>query len=106
MHLEMSKLIIGTMTWGVGRKFTTEEATQLIQRCLDLGLNTFDHADIMADTTEAEFGKAFQSSGIARESIITSQMAFKCPAKYVPWMWSTTTMPKTSFNPQKKVLRI
>ena len=87
MHLEMSKLIVGTMTWGAwGRKFTTEEATQLIQRCLDLGLNTFDHADIYDGyTTEAEFGKAFQSSGIARESIIhISKCGIQMPCEARP----------------------
>ena len=68
----MNRLIVGTMTWGEwGRKFSTKEAAKLIQDCVALGLRSFDHADIYGGySTEAEFGKAFQASGIAREEVI------------------------------------
>lgn len=49
--------------------------------CLENGNSTFDHADIYGDySTEAEFGKAFVESGIAREDI---QLISKCGIQLV-----------------------
>jgi len=65
------------MTWGVwGKQFSTIEMARQIEKCLDLGVFTFDHADIYGGyTTEAEFGKAFVETGIDRKSI---QLISKC----------------------------
>ena len=65
----ISKVIIGCMSWGKwGKQFSTQEATDLIQFCVENGNITFDHADLYGDyTTEAEFGKAFKESKIERE---------------------------------------
>lgn len=65
------------MTWGVwGKQFSTLEMARQIEKCLDLGVFTFDHADIYGGyTTEAEFGKAFVETGIDRKSI---QLISKC----------------------------
>ena len=64
-------VIAGTMTWGRwGKGFSTAEMERLMKQCLELGITTFDHADIYGGyTTEADFGAAFSKSGIARESI-------------------------------------
>ncbi|MFN0204036.1 MAG: aldo/keto reductase family oxidoreductase [Bacteroidia bacterium] len=72
-----SKIIAGTMTWGVwGKKCNTKQMIELINCCLENKITTFDHADIYGDyTTEAEFGKAFSESKIARSSI---QLISKC----------------------------
>ena len=72
-----SRVIAGTMTWGSwGRAFSTSELAALIIRCFEMGVTTFDHADIYGGyTTEAEFGKAFQKSGIQREKL---QFISKC----------------------------
>tara|TARA_R110002051_G_scaffold227845_1_gene290106 strand:- start:6403 stop:7278 length:876 start_codon:yes stop_codon:yes gene_type:complete len=66
-----SKIIAGTMTWGSwGKQLSTLEMVKLMKQCLDLGITTFDHADIYGDyTTEADFGKAFQESKIDRNDI-------------------------------------
>lgn len=65
------------MNWGVWQaNYTTAQMAALIEDCLECGITTFDHADIYGGyTTEAEFGKAFAESGIARERI---QLISKC----------------------------
>ena len=73
----MSKLIAGTMTWGIwGEKFSKQEFVERMSHCFDHGITTFDHADIYGDyTTEAEFGEAFKSSGLNRSQV---QFISKC----------------------------
>ena len=65
------------MKWGVwGAKLNTSEMAKLIEDCLNIGVSTFDHADIYGGhTTEAEWGNAFQLSGIDREHL---QIVTKC----------------------------
>ena len=72
-----SKIIAGVMKWGVwGAKLNTSKMAKLIEDCLDLGVSTFDHADIYGGhTTEEDWGLAFQESGIAREKL---QIITKC----------------------------
>ena len=78
---DYSRVIAGTMTWGKwGRGFSTVEIERLIHHCLAIGIQTFDHADIYGGyTTEADFGKAFAKSGIAREAI---RLISKCGIQY------------------------
>lgn len=72
-----SKIIAGTMTWGVwGKNCDTKQMIELMNVCLENDITTFDHADIYGDyTTEASFGKAFAESKIDREKI---QLISKC----------------------------
>jgi len=72
-----SKVIAGTMTWGSwGKQLTTNQMADLMQHCLQLGITTFDHADIYGNYgNEEAFGKAFAESGIARDAI---QLISKC----------------------------
>lgn len=72
-----SGIIAGTMTWGSwGRQFSLREKVSLINRCFEMGITTFDHADIYGGyTTEAAFGKAFAASGIQRDAL---QFISKC----------------------------
>lgn len=78
---EYSKIIAGTMTWGKwGKKLSTNEMVLLMKHCMDLGITTFDHADIYGDyTTEADFGAAFQKSAIKREKV---QFISKCGIQF------------------------
>jgi len=66
-----SRIISGTMTWGVwGTKFSTKEIQSLIEQSIDMGVNTFDHADIYGGyTTESDFGAAFKKSTVNRDSV-------------------------------------
>lgn len=72
-----SRLISGTMTWGDwGKKLRVSEQTSLFENLFELGITTFDHADIYGHyTSEALFGKAFEASQIERDQI---QLISKC----------------------------
>ncbi|MDX6180727.1 aldo/keto reductase [Flavobacterium sp. Fl-77] len=73
----LSPIISGTMNWGVWDKnLTPKEMENMIQICIENKITTFDHADIYGSyTTEADFGKAFHASKIAREKL---QLITKC----------------------------
>lgn len=65
------RIISGTMNWGVwGKQLETSSMAELIANCVELGVLTFDHADIYGGySTEAEFGKAFLETKIPREDL-------------------------------------
>ena len=75
--IPFSKIIAGTMTWGVwGKNCTSGQMIELMNVCLENGISTFDHADIYGSyTTENAFGKAFGESQINRKDI---QLISKC----------------------------
>ena len=75
--MNFSRLIAGTMTWGIwGKNYNTNQMIELLNCCLESNITTFDHADIYGSyTTEAGFGKAFSESQIKREKI---QLISKC----------------------------
>lgn len=77
-----SRIIAGCMSWGNwGKQLSTDEMTAQLEVTLEAGITTFDHADIYGDyTTEAEFGKAFNQSNIAREDV---QLISKCGIQLV-----------------------
>jgi predicted oxidoreductase len=65
------KPIVGCMRWGVwGENFTTVQYEQIINQCLAIGLDIFDHADIYGHyTTEADFGHALKGNTSLRDQI-------------------------------------
>jgi predicted oxidoreductase len=69
--IELSKIVAGTMNWGVwDKKLSTSEMESLMHVCVENKIHSFDHADIYGGyTTEAEFGIAFGASSIAREKV-------------------------------------
>lgn len=77
MKTPFSRIIAGTMTWGIwGKNCTNKEMIELMNCCLESEITTFDHADIYGDyTTEADFGNAFGESHIDRQKI---QLISKC----------------------------
>ena len=74
---KFSKIIAGTMTWGRwGKQLQKKEIISLMQHCFELGITTFDHADIYGGySTEQDFGNAFSGSKIKRDDI---QLISKC----------------------------
>ena len=65
--------------WGKG--FDTQAYKNFIHGCLDLGLSTFDHADIYGNyTTEAEFGEVLKTDPSLRKKL---QLITKCGIKMV-----------------------
>jgi predicted oxidoreductase len=80
--IPFSKIIAGTMTWGVwGKNCSTSQMIELMNLCLESGISTFDHADIYGGyTTEEAFGKAFGESQLNRKDI---QLISKCGIQMV-----------------------
>lgn len=72
-----SKIIAGTMSWGAwGKKFNPNQMQRMIETIVDLGISTFDHADIYGGyTTESAFGTAFSKTAIERSKV---QFISKC----------------------------
>lgn len=67
----LSQIVAGVMNWGVwGANLSTKDMATCIDACTDMGVTSFDHADIYGMyTTEAEFGAAMQSTRTSREDI-------------------------------------
>ncbi len=79
-QLSFSKLVYGywrANEWG----FSTEDTLDHIKFCLDLGITTFDHADIYGDyTCEKIFGDALKKSPELRQKL---EIVTKCGIKLV-----------------------
>jgi len=69
------------MQWGIwGANLETEQISRLIADCCEMGVTSFDHADIYGrHTTEEAFGLAWKQTDIPREKI---QLISKCGIKY------------------------
>ena len=65
------------MSWGAwGKKFNPNQMQRMIETIVDLGISTFDHADIYGGyTTESAFGTAFSKTAIERSKV---QFISKC----------------------------
>ncbi|SHI32878.1 aldo/keto reductase [Aquimarina spongiae] len=81
-ELSFSRIVAGCMNWGEwGAKLSVAEAQQLIEDCLEIGVTTFDHADIYGHyTTEALFGSAIKNNPSLRDKV---QLITKCGIKLV-----------------------
>ncbi len=77
MKTPLSKIISGTMTWGIwGKNLNEKSMINLMNCCLENEISTFDHADIYGNyTTEASFGNAFANAKIERDKV---QFISKC----------------------------
>ncbi|TRX53070.1 hypothetical protein FNH22_21410 [Fulvivirga sp. M361] len=79
---EFSPLIIGAMrlgNWGAG--FSQKALQQFVEGCIELGLNTFDHADIYGDyTTEGDFGQLLKETPSLRTKM---KLITKCGIRMV-----------------------
>ena len=80
----VSPVIAGVWKWGKwGHKLSIDEQDLLINRTVDLGITTFDHADIYGDhTAEEEFGQVIGRYGSAfREKIeLITKLGIKMPS--------------------------
>ncbi|MBX2846500.1 MAG: aldo/keto reductase [Saprospiraceae bacterium] len=78
----LSPVIAGCMRLGIwGANYNTQQYLEFIEGCLDIGVTTFDHADIYGDyTTEADFGKALKEKPALREQL---QLITKCSIQRV-----------------------
>lgn len=69
------------MSWGTwGKNLGTADMAARIVGCCELGVTSFDHADIYGNgTTEAAFGAALQTCGIPRDRL---QLITKCGIQF------------------------
>ena len=98
-----SRVISGTMNWGVwGKQLNTTAMASLIEKCLGLGIQTFDHADIYGGyTTEGEFGKAFVETKVAREDLfLISKCGIQFPTDSSPVLFNYYTYSKSYITAQ------
>ncbi len=67
---KVSEAIYGFWRWENSEN-TPAKIEQIINLCLELGINTFDHADIYGDfTIEEQFGKIIANKSFKREDIV------------------------------------
>lgn len=68
---KVSEAIYGFWRWENLGSQTTSKMEEIINLCLELGINTFDHADIYGDyTIEEHFGKIISQKSFKREDIV------------------------------------
>jgi predicted oxidoreductase len=68
---KVSEAIYGFWRWTDEVIATTSQIEKTINLCLELGINTFDHADVYGNLTiEEHFGKIIQSKSFQREDIV------------------------------------
>ncbi len=68
---KVSEAIYGFWRWNDEGHSTTTQIEKIINLCLELGINTFDHADIYGNNTiEEHFGKIIKSKSFRREDIV------------------------------------
>ena len=82
-----SKIIAGVMKWGQwGAQLNQQDMSKLIDECYEIGVTTFDHADIYGDhTTEGEWGAAFSHSHTSRDKIqIITKCGIMMPSPQMP----------------------
>lgn len=68
---KVSAAIYGFWRWGTEGNVSAQALEEIVDHCLDLGINTFDHADGYGDhTCEELFGKVIKSKAIKRNEIV------------------------------------
>lgn len=68
---KVSEAIYGFWRWTDEGAVTTAQIEKTVNLCLELGINTFDHADVYADgTIEEHFGKIIRNKSFKREDIV------------------------------------
>ena len=73
----LSVPVAGCMRWGKwGANFTIDDYRLIIDKCLESGISSFDHADIYGDySTEADFGEVLKQNSSLRGQV---QLITKC----------------------------
>ncbi|MEO1653530.1 MAG: aldo/keto reductase [Bacteroidota bacterium] len=80
--LDFSRIVAGVMLWGAwGKNLNAQDMCGLIEQCVDLGVTTFDHADIYGHyTTEKTFGEALALQPSLKDKI---EIITKCGIRLV-----------------------
>lgn len=68
---KVSEAIYGFWRWTDEGSATTNNIEKTVNLCLELGVNTFDHADVYGDfAIEEHFGKVIRNKSFKREDIV------------------------------------
>ncbi|HET8829098.1 MAG TPA: aldo/keto reductase [Pelobium sp.] len=68
---KVSPAVYGFYRWNDLENDLPQKMEEIFNLCLDLGINTFDHADIYGNyRCEEEFGKILQNSSVKREDVV------------------------------------
>ena len=68
---KVSEAIYGFWRWTDEGAVTTSQIEKTVNLCLDLGINTFDHADVYGDNTiETHFGRIIANKSVKRDDIV------------------------------------
>lgn len=68
---KVSEAIYGFWRWENEGQSTVAKIESTLALCLELGINTFDHADIYGESMiEASFGKVIRNKGFKREELV------------------------------------
>lgn len=81
------RLAVGCMRWGSwGAKMDTPAMQHLVEGCLELGLNLFDHADIYGHySTEKEFGRMLRDApGLRSKILLLTKCGINMPSAIRP----------------------
>ena len=80
-----SRIVVGAWRWNIA----AETVEQLIHKALDVGMTTFDHADIYGDHSNEEiFGRVLkQDPGLRQKMEIVSKCGIKFPSAKRPESW-------------------
>ncbi|AYB30482.1 aldo/keto reductase [Chryseolinea soli] len=80
-----SRIVVGAWRWNIA----VETVAQLIHKALDMGMTTFDHADIYGDHSNEEiFGRVLkQDPGLRQKMEIVSKCGIKFPSAKRPESW-------------------
>lgn len=81
--LLVSQLALGTMTFSSGKgiykvlgSIGQEDADQMVRKCVDVGINFFDTADVYGSgESEITLGQSFHNLGIARKDVVIATKA-------------------------------
>nr|WP_294895448.1 aldo/keto reductase [uncultured Pedobacter sp.] len=76
---KVSPAVYGFYRWNDLENDLPQKMEEIFNFCIDLGINTFDHADIYGNyRCEEEFGKVWQNSSVKREDIVLFTKAGLC----------------------------
>jgi predicted oxidoreductase len=68
---KVSQAIYGFWRWEDEKEFSIKKMVETVNLCLELGINTFDHADSYGDSQiEEHFGNIIQNKSFKREDIV------------------------------------
>lgn len=87
---KVSKIIYGFWRWNAPEDLSKTE--EVVNHCLQNGIQTFDHADIYGNyQIEENFGKIFQSKSIKREEVVLFSKAGICKTSQGQTYYNTSS---------------